>query len=219
MRILAIGDIHGCAIALEVLLTAVQPQPEDKIITLGDYVDKGANSKAVIDILIKLHTSGQLIPLKGNHELMMLRARDSSIAEKYWRRCGGDKTLKSYGETANLIDIPSSHWNFLENICLNYWETDTHLFVHANVYPQKPLHQQPEYMLFWGGFEDSLPHYSGKKMVCGHTVQTSGLPCDLGFAICIDTWVDGGGWLTCLDVNSGEIWQANQKGEKRHIYL
>ncbi|WP_353931834.1 hypothetical protein WJM97_04415 [Okeanomitos corallinicola TIOX110] len=74
-------------------------------------------------------------------------------------------------------------------------------------------------MLFWGGFEDATPHDSGKKMVCGHTSQTSGFPNDLGSAICIDTWVDGLGWLTCLDVTNGEIWQANQKGKKRQGYL
>ncbi|NES99852.1 MAG: serine/threonine protein phosphatase [Sphaerospermopsis sp. SIO1G1] len=215
MRILAIGDIHGCSTALEILLNTVQPQPEDKIITLGDYVDKGPDSKGVLEILLKLHHSGQLIALKGNHEQMMLRARNSSIAEKYWRRSRGDKTLASYSKKQSLMDIPKSHWDFLENSCINFWETETHLFVHASVDPNLPLNQQPEYMLMWGGFEESLPHYSGKTMICGHTVQTSGLPRNLGFAICIDTWVDGSGWLTCLDVNSGEIWQASQQGETR----
>ena len=81
------------------------------------------------------------------------------------------------------------------------------------------MFEQPEYILFWGGFEDIRPHHSGKKIICGHTVQTSGLPSNLGFAICIDTWVDGSGWLTCLDVNNNKIWQANQKGEKRQGYL
>jgi serine/threonine protein phosphatase 1 len=52
-------------------------------------------------------------------------------------------------------------------------------------------------------------------MICGHTSQKSGQPISLGYAICIDTWVYGKGWLTCLDVNSGEIWQANQKGQLR----
>lgn len=72
MRILAIGDIHGCSIALDSLLAAVVPQPEDKIITLGDYVDRGPDTKGVIDRLIALHATGQLIPLRGNHEQIML---------------------------------------------------------------------------------------------------------------------------------------------------
>ena len=72
MRILAIGDIHGCSIAFDTLIASVQPQPNDKIITLGDYVDRGPDSKGVIDRLIALHETGQLTALRGNHELMML---------------------------------------------------------------------------------------------------------------------------------------------------
>ena len=63
------------------------------------------------------------------------------------------------------------------------------------------------------------PHVSGKTMICGHTRQENGLPCNLGHAICIDTWVYGDGWLTCLDVEEGTCWQANQRGETRMLHL
>jgi len=56
-------------------------------------------------------------------------------------------------------------------------------------------------------------------MVCGHTSQKSGLPVNLGHAICIDTWAYGTGWLTCLDVTSGRVWQANQAGEQRTAWI
>ena len=59
------------------------------------------------------------------------------------------------------------------------------------------------------------PHQSGKSMVCGHTSQPSGLPVNLGHAICIDTWVYGDGWLTALDVGSGRYWQTNERGGRR----
>src|SRR5437868_5447379 len=72
MRYLAIGDIHGHADVLRQLLEFVQPRPEDRIITLGDYVDRGPDSSGVLDQLVALYATGQLIPLRGNHDVMML---------------------------------------------------------------------------------------------------------------------------------------------------
>ncbi|HEY9796072.1 MAG TPA: hypothetical protein V6D30_10555, partial [Leptolyngbyaceae cyanobacterium] len=63
------------------------------------------------------------------------------------------------------------------------------------------------------------PHCSGKIMVCGHSSQKSGVPLNVGHAICIDTWVYGKGWLTCLDVTSGRVWQANQAGQQREAWI
>lgn len=219
MRILAIGDIHGCSTALDALLEAIQLQPDDKIITLGDYIDKGPDSKGVLDRLIALHRTGQLIALYGNHEMMMLDVREKPSWESVWRRNGGDKTLNSYSKNGQLSDIPDEHWQFLETVCLPWYEIETHFFVHANVYPDMPLSEQPDYMLCWSGFEETVQHFSGKIMVCGHTTQPSGVPHNLGYAICIDTGVDREGWLTCLDVKSGRIWQANQTGNVRKDWV
>lgn len=227
MRILAISDIHGCSIAFDALLASVNPQPNDKIITLGDYVDRGPDSRGVLERLITLDKKGQLIALRGNHELMMLQARDGKKSE--WLAKGGDATLNSYSpsdkankkvsKASKLADIPESHWNFIENICIDWYEINTHFFVHANVHPYKPLAQQSKRMLFWEKFDNPVPHFSGKTMVCGHTSQKSGLPINLGYAICIDTRVYGKGWLTCLDVRSGKVWQANQAGNVRTAWI
>jgi len=67
--------------------------------------------------------------------------------------------------------------------------------------------------------KNPAPHCSGKIMVCGHTSQKSGVPLNLGHAICIDTWAYGKGWLTCLDVISGRVWQANQAGQQREAWI
>lgn len=237
MRILAIGDIHGCTIAFDTLLTAVKLRPNDKIITLGDYVDRGPDSKGTIERLITLHEAGQLTALRGNHEVMMLQARFSTTLPKEvrhqkrsnWLGKGGDATLASYAKfakagqklakPAKLADIPESHWHFIENICVDWCETEQHFFVHANVHPDIPLTQQPDSMLFWEKFDNPVPHCSGKIMVCGHTSQRSGIPINLGHAICIDTRVYGKGWLTCLDVTSGRVWQANQAGKARTAWI
>ena len=127
---------------------------------------------------------------------------------------------RSERQLGELDDIPDRHWQFLEATQPCH-ETDTHFFVHANVHPDLPLNEQPEYMLYWEKLEKGYcaAHYSGKIMVCGHTAQKSGLPLDLGHAVCIDTLVYGIGWLTCLDVQTGRLLQARQSGETRMGWL
>jgi serine/threonine protein phosphatase 1 len=222
MRVLAIGDIHGCSKALVALADTVKFRPDDRIVTLGDYVDRGPNSAAVLDWLIARSKTNELIPLRGNHEIMMLRARNDESQIKEWLANGGDKTLASYSpfdDEGKLADVPDEHWEFIENQCRDWYETESHFFVHANAYADMSLNEQPEFMLFWEQFENPSPHQSGKIMVCGHTPQKTGLPKNLGHAICVDTWAHGQGWLTCLDVTSGHYWQANQNGEQRTDWL
>jgi serine/threonine protein phosphatase 1 len=218
MRVLAIGDIHGCSRSFDLLLAAVDLRPDDLVITLGDYVDRGPDSAGVLRRVIALSKTHRLIALRGNHEQMMLEARRRPDEVSTWLLCGGAKTLASYavpGDAGKLADVPGDHWEFLENQCVEWHETDTHFFVHANAYPDMPLADQPDYMLFWESLDNPQPHCSGKVMVCGHTAQKSGLPLNLGHTICLDTWVYGDGWLTCLDVMSGAIWQANESGHVR----
>jgi serine/threonine protein phosphatase 1 len=222
MRYLAIGDIHGYADVLERLLEAVALRPDDQVIALGDYVDRGPDSRSVIEQLLKLRERGQLVALRGNHDFMMLEARGRFDLLKEWIYCGGNTTLASYGDffaDGKLDLIPDEHWKFLEEFCVDWYEIDTHFFVHANVDPDLPLEEQPLYLLHWEPLFDSRPHFSGKVMVCGHTKQRSGLPRNLGHTICLDTWVYGNGWLTCLDVKTGQLWQANRRGELRTSWL
>jgi serine/threonine protein phosphatase 1 len=222
MRILVIGDIHGCLTAFNTLLDAVEVQPEDLLITLGDYVDRGPDSRGVLDRLIALHATGRLIALRGNHDQMMMEARKGQ--DMLWLACGGQETLDSYGiavpNPSALTEVPDSHWAFLEDDCRDWYETERHIYVHANAYAELPLEEQPISMLYWEKLIDPCVHESGKIMVCGHTRQKNGLPLNLGATICIDTGAyDADGWLTCLDVNRGKYWQANQKGEVRTGWL
>src|SRR6266550_3145025 len=97
MRTLAIGDIHGCNAALSALLEQVQPDPADQIIFLGDYIDRGPASRAVIDTLLELRKSCSTVFLRGNHEVMILDARDDSTKANLWQSYGGLEALISYG--------------------------------------------------------------------------------------------------------------------------
>jgi serine/threonine protein phosphatase 1 len=222
MRYLAVGDIHGCFKALATLAAFVPFQPADVVVTLGDYVDRGPNSCAVLDWLLAYRQCGKLVALRGNHELLMLQARESQEAFQRWIEYGGDATLTSYspfGDAGCLVDIPEEHWQFLEEETRGWFETTTHFFVHANAHSDYPFDEQPDYLLYWEAFADPPAHESGKVMVCGHTSQKSGLPRSIGHAVCVDTWACGKGWLTCLDVGSGKYWQANERGETRWSWL
>lgn len=211
-RVLAIGDIHGCSRALATLVAAIDPVPEDLVIPLGDYVDRGPDSKGVLDQLIALRARTTVVPLIGNHDEMMLQAREGRGDD--WLKGYGVPTLASYGLGRDELErVPPEHWAFLES-CRDWFETGTHLFAHASVYPDLPMSEQPPYMLRWESLRpgEARAHCSGKTLVCGHTSQKSGRPLDLGHTVCIDTFAHGGEWLTCLEATSGRVWQANQSG-------
>lgn len=210
-RILAIGDIHGCDVAFQALLKALSLRSDDTVVVLGDVVDRGPGSRQVIERLIKLQGECRLVFILGNHEEMMLEGLDDEKVAKGWLQYGGKATLLSYG--GDPRSIPPEHLDFLRS-GLNYWETDNDLFFHANVDPTLPLERQDAEVIRWThltGFE--LPHPSGKRIVCGHTPQRSGLPLVMPGWACIDTFVCGGGWLTCLDVKTNDYCQANIAGQ------
>jgi serine/threonine protein phosphatase 1 len=221
-RTIAIGDIHGCSAALAALLNCIQPGPTDTIIALGDYIDRGPDSRGVLDQLIDLAGHCRLVPLLGNHEEMLLAAVRDRGALRRWLECGVVETLRSYewspgGSKRSLADvIPASHRAFL-SACQSHHETANHIFAHAGYVPDLPMDQQPGMALRWRvtSRDTAKRHYSGKRIIVGHTPQTSGEILDLGFLVCIDTGCCRGGWLTALDVEAGGVWQANQWGDLR----
>jgi serine/threonine protein phosphatase 1 len=158
----------------------------------------------------------------GNHEEMLLLGQVNTEVLKSWLSCGGVEAMRSYGWVPNgprrgLTEwIPRRHWNFLAR-CLHYHETDTHLFLHAGYVPELPLNEQPAEALRWRvtDAQTARPHRSGKIAVVGHTPQRSGEVLDLGFLVCLDTNCHRGGWLTALEVRTGQLWQADQSGRLR----
>jgi serine/threonine protein phosphatase 1 len=220
MRLLAIGDIHGCLAPLDDLLAWVNPTAEDRLVTLGDYVDRGPDTRGVLDRLIELKRRLDLVCLRGNHEIMMLDAYRGGRAEKkMWLGVGGVQALGSYGtgtgRTGSLEDVPAAHWEFLEHGLVNYHETQQFIFTHATVVPDLPLDEQPDEALFWEFLPDAMRHRSGKLVVCGHSSQRSGEPKVIPGAVCIDTNIYGGGWLTCLEAATGRYWQTDLLGRRR----
>jgi serine/threonine protein phosphatase 1 len=215
-RTIAIGDVHGCATALRAMLHEIEPQADDTIITLGDCVDRGPDSRGVIDQLLALRERCQLVPLLGNHEEMMLNYLDGRAQPDNWLLCGGQATMDSYLDADGKPQVPQAHIDFVRSWG-DYWETKTHFFVHGSYQPDMPLGGQRWHVWRWHSLRDAIPepHASGKIAVVGHTSQKSGEILDVGHLVCIDTYCYGGGWLTALEPATGRIWQVDRNGPLR----
>jgi serine/threonine protein phosphatase 1 len=222
MRTFAIGDIHGHQRALRGLLDRVAPQTGDRLIFLGDYVDKGPNVKGVIDDLLSLGEVHDAIFLRGNHDQMLIDAYRDPVKVSIWECLGGEDPLASYGRGSNstlLGMVPAEHWAFLETRCRNYFETPDFIFVHGGIRPQMaPSEEDPE-RLQWTTLSLAERHLSGRTVICGHSAQRSGHITDLGHTICLDTNITAGGWLTCLSLDDFEYWQADSDGQTRFGHL
>lgn len=215
-RTIAIGDIHGHARALESIINLISPEQNDLLVFLGDYVNRGPNSKGVLDLIIDLQRRCQVVALKGNHELMMLDALQDPNLVGIWldETTGGLATLQSYGSNKDLSVIPVEHRDFLERL-QPFYETDTHFFIHANYLPMNQLNQQPPDVAFWTSIDESYPakHHSGKIAVVGHTVQRDRRIIVDDYLICIDTGCGFGGCLTAYDLNRDDGWQVTEDGQ------
>ena len=133
---------------------------------------------------------------------------------------GGAPTLASYGAgritEADLVRIPPAHRAFLER-CRDYYETESHIFVHAQYDPDAAMDEQSPLWLRWESLRDGIPgpHVSGRRAIVGHSSQKSGEVLDRGHIVCIDTYCYGGGWLTAMDVVTDELWQVDRLGRFR----
>lgn len=191
--IYAIGDIHGQLAALENALTLIEADggPDAQIVFLGDYTDRGPDSKGVIDLLSSGQDAGRnWVFVKGNHDQMYSlflqsppQADPYMMVEHYWLhpRLGGDTTLASYGVNASgtrrlkhvhqeaLAAIPKRHIEFMAGLSINY-QTDTQFFVHAGIRPGIPLDEQDEEDMIWIRQEFHNYHDKHPKLIIhGHT--------------------------------------------------
>jgi serine/threonine protein phosphatase 1 len=165
-----IPDIHGrhdllCGGLAEI--TARSRGNGGVIITIGDYVDKGPQSKQVVDLLRSgVGEDFRLVALKGNHDALMIDALRDSLKMPTWLAKGGDSALASYGGDA--ADVPQSHIDWLDRLKLMH--LDAHrLYVHAGVDPDLPLDRQDEHTLLWKRYARGFPLGFGKyHVVHGH---------------------------------------------------
>ena len=220
-RIFAIGDLHGCPDELEVLLTYLQQEEgvsdEDLIIFIGDYIDRGPNSKAVVDRLLSFARGLEnVVFLRGNHEDMLLDflGFGGNMGHSYLYN-GGVETFGSYGISSELPPeeiahkLPRDHFSFYLNLD-SYVLVDDFVFAHAGLNPLRDLKAQLDYDLFWIRDEFiSNIHSFQKTVVFGHTPHQDVL-FHVPFKIGIDTGLVFGNKLTCIELNYKHLLQVSR---------
>lgn len=215
MRLLAIGDIHGYTTALRALLGKVRPTSADRVVFLGDYVDKGPDTAGTLELVSGLSLEHDWIFLRGNHDQTMIDAYRDPSEVPTWECLAGEAPLASYGSGSSgdlLRKLPEHHVRFLEERCRDYYETDSFLFVHAGIRAHVPPSREDAEYLHWKRVESAVPHDSGRTVVCGHSSQETGRIVDLGHTICIDTGISRGRFLTCLDLGDFTWVKASADG-------
>lgn len=224
VRIYAIGDVHGRADLLASLLLqievdiALHPVSRPIAVFLGDYIDRGPDSKEVLDLLVTPGRTPEMVFLKGNHETFLLNFLKTPALLDNWRQYGGLETLVSYGlkppmnpsfnDQARLArDLasatPESHRKFFEALKLSFVCGDF-LFVHAGLRPLIPIQEQTEDDLLWIRDDFLLWDKEFEKIVVhGHTPV---LEPDIRFnRINIDTGAFATGRLTCMTIEAAKI--------------
>lgn len=180
-RYIAISDIHGEVAKLENVLSKIDIRPDDIFVFMGDYIDRGPDSKSVIDRVIKQSETNRCIYLIGSHEYAYLHRNDKYYNYLFWTY-GGKATIKSYGDIENIEKV---HGDFFKSLKF-YHLTDKYLFVHAGINPDIPFDKQSEVDLVYirGKFIYSK-HNLPQKIIFGHTDFEK--PYIADDKICIDT--------------------------------
>lgn len=236
--IYAVGDIHGHLKKLNKLLPQLPLKTSDRLVFLGDYIDRGPDSCGVMDELIRLKIERPLtVFLRGNHEQMMLLARrrfdpnwDSDLSQpsfdvgSLWFAEGGAATLRSYAGALGQQSkrwwhaIPESHWRFVLETEFEF-VTEQYHFVHAGLLPSgctwqaDGLQDDPRLWIREPFLSNVQCNFGGKVVVFGHTPQMSGNPYLRDNKVGIDTGAAFGGPLTAIALAEDrpvvkEIYQA-----------
>jgi len=172
-RIFFIGDIHGCSLTFKKMITKkIDLQKTDELYCVGDYIDRGPDSKGVVDFILNLRAEGYNVhTVRGNHEQMMLDSMTSINSYMLWMLNGGEKTLESFGvETAR--DLPKIYRDFFHKTTL-FFQTDSFIVVHAglNFNITDPL-KDKESMLWIRSFSPDERFLQGRLLIHGHTPRT-----------------------------------------------
>ena len=226
MNIFAIGDIHGCLSQLTTLHKKILTHDKfdvkkDLLIYLGDYIDRGNNTKGVIDQILKLKNNKiKTINLMGNHDEFMIDFLFNKKNDiKNWLNFGVDQTFRSYdietvefikdGFEDDVIDklrnellkkMDATHINFFKNLEVTH-STEKYLFVHAGIDPQKKLSEQTKKDYLWSRsnifFHKDFK--AEKTIIHGHTPEKEVI--NYPYRINIDTGCYFSGKLTCVCIN------------------
>ncbi|MDD2735346.1 MAG: metallophosphoesterase family protein [Desulfuromonadaceae bacterium] len=170
-----IGDIHGGSKTFLALLKQISLKHDDTLYLLGDYVDRGADSKGVLDTILRLLSNGfDVRPVRGNHDDMMLRTFTGEHDEysEFWLESWSKVVLKSFG-VDKIQDVPARYTTFLKELPFSRCD-DQFVFVHAGLDMSRndPIHQSGCEYTLWRrtGYVD-LAKLGGRRLITGHTIH------------------------------------------------
>lgn len=218
----AIGDIHGCAAELRLLLNKLPITPHSTVVFLGDYIDRGHQSREVIDTILELRHHCQVVTLMGNHEavfLEYLRDPASEVAGMFIYN-GGSATLASYSDRQGNVSMPKEHRDFFLNLDL-YWRWENYMFVHAGV-PDIPYVDfervgYHEDLLWRRSTGEPRQHAWPFCVVHGHTPQRRVTVSDED--INLDTGCVYNRILTAMEFPSRQVYSVRRMSHTRHVFL
>ena len=223
MRKFAISDIHGHAATFKALLQKINFSKSDQLYLLGDYVDRGPDSKGVIDHIFELKEQGhQLYCLKGNHEATMVKAITEEETRQNWLYYGGQTTLESFG-VSDIRQIPKRYWDFIDTLDI-YLEVDDFILVHAGLNFEIPNPFEGLHSMLWirEWYDDINYDWLGERIIIhGHTpipkdliklmvsIRSTRQAIDIDNG-CFVNWKAGMGQLCALQLDTFEL--TFQKG-------
>lgn len=213
-RLIGITDIHGEYEKLVSLLDNISPQKDDTIVFMGDYIDRGKNSRQVVDCVIETGKYTNTVYLIGSHEYAMLHAKMSDYYNYLFWNYGGDATVESYGSFENIMKIHCEFYNSL----IPYYIKDKYLFVHAGLKIGQNLENQDLVdMVYIRGEFYNKRHDFDYKIIFGHTEFDR--PQVWSDKICIDTGCGKykASPLTAIVIEDNEEYFVNSAGEQYKI--
>ena len=226
-RKIVVGDIHGCSKTFRTLVSEViKLSRKDTLILLGDYINKGPDSKSVLDFIIALKKDGyEVIAIRGNHEELLSKAwDDDNAALKEWLKKGGAETLKSFGVHSHE-DIPEIYKEKIKRMGY-YLEMDEAFIVHAgfNFETDDPFADK-DAMLNIRDFIPDENFLKGKKIIHGHTPvsleevkkqildNSQKINIDAG---CVFSEKEGKGYLVAIELGSWKLYETKNIEELVH---
>ena len=214
-RLFAIGDIHGCYESLRELIDhKIEIRKSDKLVFLGDYIDRGNQSREVIDYIIELQKKEfDIITLIGNHESMLLDALGNDIFLPEWLQNGGFATLRSF-RINSLKQLDQLYIDFFKELQF-YYLIDNFLFVHAGFNDKISNPFEDKYQMIWSRREKyTNPVLKDKIIIHGHTpvpeliclqdIQNKNQVINIDTG-CVYADVEGYGRLSAFEIYSGEL--------------
>ena len=172
MATYAIGDIHGCAQTLHALIDQLKLKKKDHLVLVGDYVDRGPDSKGVFDLIFTLQKKGyQVQCIRGNHEQILLRAISGGASDRnLFRSAGGKATVESFG-VEKLSQIPKKYLDFMRELPY-YYQTSKYIFVHGGLEFRdgNPLLHEEDMLWKRYWYKEIDYKWLGKRLIIhGHT--------------------------------------------------